>query len=122
MEYTAAGGKFLVGTEQGKIVSCNRKAKNPADRIGSAYEGHFGPVYALQRNLFFPKFFLTIGDWTVAPPQTPFRRPLASKMLAFGIQISRPQTSPGPLDLKQAQGPNPLILLYKQDTGLVWTP
>ena len=29
------------------------------------YEGHCGPVYALQRNPFFPKYFMTIGDWTV---------------------------------------------------------
>jgi len=67
MEYSAAAGptKFLVGTEQGKVVSCNRKAKNPSDRIGTIYEGHCGPVYALQRNSFFPKYFLTIGDWTV---------------------------------------------------------
>jgi len=47
------------------VVSCNRKAKNPSDRIGTIYEGHCGPVYALQRNSFFPKYFLTIGDWTV---------------------------------------------------------
>merc|ERR1719446_909030 len=78
MEYSAAAGptKFLVGTEQGKIVSCNRKAKNPADRIGSTYEGHFGPVYALQRNLFFPKFFLTIGDWTVRLWNEEIRHPI----------------------------------------------
>ena len=25
--------KFMVGTEQGTILSCNRKAKSPADRI-----------------------------------------------------------------------------------------
>ena len=50
-----AGGKFLAGTEQGKIVSCNRKAKNPADRIGGSYEGHFAGVRA-QRNLFFNKY------------------------------------------------------------------
>jgi len=43
---------------------CNRKAKNPADRIGTSYNGHHGPVYSVQRNPFFPKFFLTIGDWT----------------------------------------------------------
>jgi len=65
MDYSAAGGKFLVGTEQGKVVACNRKAKNPSDRIGGVYEGHCGPVYALQRNPFFPKYFMTIGDWTV---------------------------------------------------------
>mmetsp|Transcript_65783 Transcript_65783/g.173663 ORF Transcript_65783/g.173663 Transcript_65783/m.173663 type:complete len:566 (+) Transcript_65783:113-1810(+) len=76
MEYTTAGGKFLIGTEQGKIVSCNRKAKNPADRIGAMYEGHFGPVYALQRNLFFPKYFLTIGDWTVRLWNEEIRHPV----------------------------------------------
>ena len=62
--YTTAGGKFLVATEQGTVVSCNRKAKTPADRIGMSYEGHSGPVYACQRSPFMSKFFLTIGDWT----------------------------------------------------------
>jgi len=76
MEYSTAGGKFLVGTEQGKIVSCNRKAKNPADRIGGTYEGHCGPVYALQRNSFFPKYFLTIGDWTVRLWNEEIRHPI----------------------------------------------
>jgi len=28
------------------------------------YEGHAGPVYKVQRNLWFPKYFVTIGDWT----------------------------------------------------------
>ncbi|XP_039646998.1 dynein intermediate chain 2, axonemal isoform X2 [Perca fluviatilis] len=56
--------KFLVGTEQGVVVSCNRKAKTPAEKIVCSYDGHHGPVYALQRNPFFPKNFLTVGDWT----------------------------------------------------------
>ncbi|XP_049458526.1 dynein axonemal intermediate chain 2 [Epinephelus fuscoguttatus] len=56
--------KFMVGTEQGVVVSCNRKAKTPAEKIVSTYDGHHGPVYALQRNPFFPKNFLTVGDWT----------------------------------------------------------
>jgi len=64
MDYAAAG-KFLVGTEQGKIQSCQRKGKTNADKLSTTYEGHCGPVYGLQRNLFFPKFFLTAGDWTV---------------------------------------------------------
>ncbi|XP_061733218.1 dynein axonemal intermediate chain 2 [Nerophis ophidion] len=55
--------KFMVGTEQGIVVSCNRKAKTPAEKIVCTYEGHHGPVYALQRNPFFPKNFLTVGDW-----------------------------------------------------------
>ncbi|XP_074543645.1 dynein axonemal intermediate chain 2-like [Halichoeres trimaculatus] len=56
--------KFMVGTEQGSVVSCNRKAKTPAEKIVCTYEGHHGPVYALQRNPLFPKNFLTVGDWT----------------------------------------------------------
>ncbi|KAM7384902.1 hypothetical protein PAMA_011998 [Pampus argenteus] len=56
--------KFMVGTEQGVVVSCNRKAKTPAEKIVCMYDGHHGPIYALQRNPFFPKNFLTIGDWT----------------------------------------------------------
>lgn len=56
--------KFMVGTEQGNVMSCNRKAKTPAEKIVALYPGHYGPVYALQRNPFFPKNFLTVGDWT----------------------------------------------------------
>ncbi|XP_075994951.1 dynein axonemal intermediate chain 2-like isoform X2 [Genypterus blacodes] len=56
--------KFMVGTEQGLVVSCNRKAKTAAEKLVCTYSGHLGPVYALQRNPFFPKNFLTAGDWT----------------------------------------------------------
>ena len=54
----------MVGTEQGTIISCNRKAKTPAEKIVAVYSGHHGPIYALQRNPFFPKNFLTVADWT----------------------------------------------------------
>jgi len=66
MEYGEVGGpaKFMVGTEQGVVVMCNRKAKNPQDRMGAVYSGHHGPVYAIERNSFAPKFFMTVGDWT----------------------------------------------------------
>ncbi|KAG9473519.1 hypothetical protein GDO78_004035 [Eleutherodactylus coqui] len=55
--------KFMVGTEQGMVISCNRKAKTPAEKIVCTYSGHHGPIYAVQRNPFFPKNFLTVGDW-----------------------------------------------------------
>lgn len=76
MEYVAAGGKFLVGTEQGKVVSCSRKGKTAADKIGTIYEGHCGPVYGLQRNPFFPKYFMTVGDWTVRLWNEELRAPI----------------------------------------------
>nr|XP_025046201.1 dynein intermediate chain 2, axonemal [Pelodiscus sinensis] len=56
--------KFMVGTEQGMVITCNRKAKTPAEKIVGTYSGHHGPIYALARNPFFPKNFLTVGDWT----------------------------------------------------------
>uniref|UniRef100_A0A3P9KI24 Dynein, axonemal, intermediate chain 2b n=1 Tax=Oryzias latipes TaxID=8090 RepID=A0A3P9KI24_ORYLA len=55
--------KFMVGTEEGLIISCNRKAKTPAEKIVCTYDGHRGSVYAVQRNPFLPKNFLTVGDW-----------------------------------------------------------
>ncbi|XP_072501682.1 dynein axonemal intermediate chain 2 [Notamacropus eugenii] len=56
--------KFMVGTEQGVVISCNRKAKTAAEKIVCTFSGHHGPIYALQRNPFYPKNFLTVGDWT----------------------------------------------------------
>uniref|UniRef100_A0A8B9G4E8 Dynein axonemal intermediate chain 2 n=1 Tax=Amazona collaria TaxID=241587 RepID=A0A8B9G4E8_9PSIT len=56
--------KFMVGTEQGIVILCNRKAKTPAEKITCTYSGHHGPVYALSRNPMYPKIFLTVGDWT----------------------------------------------------------
>jgi len=56
--------KFMVGTEEGVVLSCNRKAKNPADKIVASYQQHYGPIYALQRNPFFLKNFITVADWT----------------------------------------------------------
>lgn len=57
--------KFMVGTEQGVILSCNRKAKSAQDKITAAFTGHYGPIYALQRNPVYPKTFLSVGDWAV---------------------------------------------------------
>jgi len=76
MDYS--GMKFLVGTEQGKIISCQRKGKTNADKLGAIYEGHCGPVYGLQRNSFFPKYFLTVGDWTVRMWNEELRAPIMS--------------------------------------------
>ena len=99
MEYSAAGGptKFLVGTEQGKIVSCSRKGKTPADKIGTIYEGHCGPVYGLMRNPFFPKYFLTVGDWTVRLWNEELRAPImTSKFFSnYVLDCAWSPTRPG---------------------------
>ena len=36
--------KFMVGTEQGIVISCNRKAKTPAEKIVCTFSGHHGHV------------------------------------------------------------------------------
>jgi dynein intermediate chain 2 len=53
----------MVGTENGCVISCNRKGKTAAEKIVCKYGAHVGPVYALQRNPSFVKNFLTVGDW-----------------------------------------------------------
>ncbi|KAI8915968.1 WD40-repeat-containing domain protein [Gorgonomyces haynaldii] len=55
--------KFMIGSENGSVYMCNKKAKNPNEKITHIFPGHHGPIYALQRNPFFLKNFLTIGDW-----------------------------------------------------------
>jgi hypothetical protein len=49
----------------------DRKAKKDAESTKSVKTAygmesgkHHGPVYALQRHPMFPKYFLTVGDWT----------------------------------------------------------
>ena len=41
LEYNPQAGptKFMIGTEQGNIMTCNRKAKNPQDRVGASFPG-----------------------------------------------------------------------------------
>jgi dynein intermediate chain 2 len=76
LEYSGAGGKFMVGSESGKIVACSRKGKTPADKIGNIWEAHCGPVYALTRNAYFPKFYVTVGDWCVKVWNDEIRTPI----------------------------------------------
>jgi len=76
LEYRTDAGatKYLVGTEQGTIISVERKAKKDGDSqkqikliYGDGGDGdafkHHGPVYSCSRNFFLPKCFLSVGDW-----------------------------------------------------------
>ncbi|XP_063990949.1 dynein intermediate chain 3, ciliary-like [Diachasmimorpha longicaudata] len=58
------GTKFMVGMENGVVVSGTRKGKNPAEKLAVRFNCHYGPVVAIDRNPFSTKNFLTIGDWT----------------------------------------------------------
>ena len=58
--------KFMVGTEQGGVVSCRMQAKAGTNDwvLGEFDNCHYGKVMAVDRNPFYPKNFLTIGDTT----------------------------------------------------------
>ncbi|XP_054706958.1 dynein intermediate chain 3, ciliary-like [Uloborus diversus] len=57
--------RFMVGTEQGIILSCNRKHKDPKEMIQACYDIQSGPVIGIERNAFFPKLFASCGSWGV---------------------------------------------------------
>ena len=42
----------MIGTEHGSVISCNRKGKTPQDKIAGLFQGHLGPVYAVQVGQF----------------------------------------------------------------------
>jgi dynein intermediate chain 2, axonemal len=69
MAYNTEAGptKYLVGTEQGIVLSINTRNKKQNNGITVYDEGpgkHHGPIYGIERNPLHTKFFLTIGDWT----------------------------------------------------------
>jgi len=79
--YDVAAGplKFLVGTEQGYILACDKKSKNPNDRIQNIFSGHHGPIYSLQRHpAFAAKYFMSIGDWTCKVWMQDIKTPIMS--------------------------------------------
>jgi len=97
MEYAGAGGKFLFGSEQGKIVACSRKGKTPADKVGASWDAHSGPIYALSRNAYYPKFYITVGDWTVKVWNEELRTPIMTSKYfsSYVMDGAWSQTRPG---------------------------
>lgn len=57
--------RFMLGTEQGTILSCNRKYKTPEEMVSAFYETRSGPLLHMERNAFFPKLFSSCDAWTV---------------------------------------------------------
>jgi len=69
LEYNTEAGptKYLVGTEQGTVISVNlrnRKLNNGVTVYDNGPGKHLGQVFSIQRNPTHNKFFMTIGDWT----------------------------------------------------------
>jgi dynein intermediate chain 2 len=63
----AGPSKYLVGTEEGVGLALNKKPKKAVE-VGGTWFGdsrNCGPVCAIKRNFFHPKYFLTVGDYSV---------------------------------------------------------
>lgn len=57
--------RYMLGTEQGTVLSCNRRPKTPADLIPGIYNTSLGPVFSVDRNPYFTKHFAAVGAWAV---------------------------------------------------------
>nr|XP_034180594.1 dynein intermediate chain 3, ciliary-like isoform X1 [Osmia lignaria]XP_034180595.1 dynein intermediate chain 3, ciliary-like isoform X1 [Osmia lignaria]XP_034180596.1 dynein intermediate chain 3, ciliary-like isoform X1 [Osmia lignaria] len=58
------GAKFMFGMDNGIIVTGSRKMKTTAEKLAIKLKAHYGPVRSVDRNVFNPAVFLTVGDWT----------------------------------------------------------
>lgn len=59
-ESTAGPTKFMIGTEQGQIIICNRKAKTPPERINYALSG----ASSGSSRIHFSRESLSIAEFT----------------------------------------------------------
>ncbi|XP_076657429.1 dynein axonemal intermediate chain 2 [Halictus rubicundus] len=59
------GTKFMLGMDNGIVVVGSRKAKTNAEKMAVKFAAHFGPVFAVDRNVLNPSIFMSTGDWTV---------------------------------------------------------
>lgn len=113
----------MIGTEQGIVINGNRKGKTPAEKLAAVYQAHHGPVYTLRRNPFFPKFFLSVGDWAARIWSEDVKEVCAwccrsMLTLIFSHRSSGPSTTqatsravPGVLLAPQLRSlPNPMVL------------
>lgn len=58
------GTKFMFGMDNGVILTGSRKAKTNAEKLAVKFPAHYGPVLSVDRNVFNPSVFLSVGDWT----------------------------------------------------------
>ena len=83
LEYNTEAGptKYLIGTQQGSVVSVNlrnRKMNNGISLFDDGAGKHHGPIYSIQRNPTHNKFFMSIGDWTAKIWSEDLKTPIVS--------------------------------------------
>lgn len=80
LEYNSEASpmKYLVGCENGGMMQANRRKDKIEINMRYGFEDgkHHGPVYALQRNPFQLKYFLSVGDWSAKIWSEELRQPI----------------------------------------------
>jgi dynein intermediate chain 2 len=80
LEYNSEASpmKYLVGCENGGMMQANRRKDKIEINMRYGFEDgkHHGPIYALQRNPFQLKYFLSVGDWTAKIWSEELRQPI----------------------------------------------
>lgn len=69
IDYSTEAGptKFLIGTEQGIVMSLNlrnKKINNGITIFDTGAGKHHSPIPSIQRNPTHNKYFMTVGDWS----------------------------------------------------------
>jgi len=140
MEYKSDAGatRFLVGTEQGVSILCDRKAKKDAESTKSiksiyglssspqsASGSHHGPVCSIQRSPFNVKYFLTCGDWSSKIWMEDLREPiLVNRYDRAGAYVSSAQwstTRPGVYYTAKNDGVVDVYDLYHRQESPVYS-
>ncbi|XP_068159689.1 dynein intermediate chain 3, ciliary [Drosophila tropicalis] len=55
--------RFIIGSDMGCVFVGNRKGMTPAETLLGNYQLFAGPIRSINRNPFFVKNFLIVGDW-----------------------------------------------------------
>jgi len=67
MAYSTEAGptKYLIGTEQGVVVSVNTRSRGqPVSFYSQGAGKHHSAINSIERNPTHSKYFMTVGDWT----------------------------------------------------------
>ena len=69
LEYeTTIPTKFMIGTEQGTVIQCNRKGKTQAEKIAAIYQAHLGQVKQVRYDGPLPKLLCECSHSCVHRP------------------------------------------------------
>ncbi|KAK2575145.1 hypothetical protein KPH14_008862 [Odynerus spinipes] len=61
----AMSTKFMFGLQNGIVISGSRKVKTNSEKLSLRFPAHSGPVVSVDRNVFIPKLFLSVGDSSI---------------------------------------------------------